>query len=313
MSLSTQSAHGGEERYFAEANKYALPSALVLTRSKTFWEPAKLGGVLWRAVIHPLRFMQVRSLVQQPLLAEVAQVNPRFAYKYLTREYLLLGINTEARAASFLHHYKRLLAAIPEKPLRRMLLSDLPLFETAHDGRSVRITLGMSRPYDKEGELSLNLEVDREIVFRLSFTLVPGRVVRSRADEVLLITRLQGVKAAFPQIQLATRAMHQVAPRTILLAAAQGVAAAFGVSEVVAVNAARQSSYKPELTAIYTKAYDYFFTERGLCVAADGLYTGSMPIPARPLALIQPANRRRTRRKRAFRQHVQLACAGFLG
>jgi uncharacterized protein VirK/YbjX len=173
------------------------------------------------------------------------------------------------------------------------------------------LTMGMSKPSFKEGELSLYLRVDGNIVFVLSFTIVPGGVVNSQAAGILLITRLQGVKGAFSHISDATKTLHDVAPDALLFAALQGIANAFGISEIVAVSAVRQSYFSQDTAAIFKEAYDDFFAGLGISKNAAGFFRIPLPFQEKPLAFIKHGHKIRTREKRAFKQQVQSACAGF--
>jgi len=253
----------------------------------------------------------LRLLFRLPPLAEIARANPVFAVKYLTPDYLAQGFTVKERATCFLHHYEHLHAALPDRILRQTLHEDITIHEFPDADGRFSLTMGLSRPYDEEGELSLHLRVDGEIVFVLSFTIVPGSVVQSPAAENLLITRLQGVKGCYSQISLATRSLHSVAPAALLLAALQGIAEAFGIGEIAAISAARQTSYSHGCATSFKEAYDDFFDELGMSKTAAGFYRASVPLPAKPLASIKQGHKLRTKEKRAFKRRIQLACANF--
>ena len=165
---------------------------------------------------------------------------------------------------------------------------------------------------DREGELSLDLRVDGKVIFNLSFTIVPGWVAKSEAAEILLITRLQGTKGALPQIKLAQEAFHEFFPGKLLLAALQGVAAAFGIWELAAVCAANQKSYEKQYAAIFKRGYDDLFAEVGMVKSAAGLYSSPAPIKGRPLKLLKVRNRSRAKKRWAIRQQIRSACEAFL-
>jgi hypothetical protein len=171
--------------------------------------------------------------------------------------------------------------------------------------------MGLSRPNMIEGELSLNLRVHGEIVFILSFAIVPGWVVKSFAAEVLLVTRVQGVRGCYSQISLATRTLHDIAPPALLFAALQGVASALGIVGIAAIPAARQCSYSEEDAASFREAYDDFFVNLGMTKGEAGFYLSSSPIQEKPLAFIKQGHRRRTKIKRAFKLQIREACAEF--
>ena len=154
--------------------------------------------------------------------------------------------------------------------------------------------------------------MDGKNVFNLSFTIVPGWVVKSEAAEILLITRLQGTKGSRPQIKLARKAFHEFFPRKLLLAALQGIADAFGIGELEAVCATNQRAYTKKCAATFKSGYDDFFAEMGMVKTAAGFYSTPIPIEGRPLASFKRRNRSRARKRRAIRQQIQSACAAFL-
>jgi hypothetical protein len=274
--------------------------------------PAMLVGVLWRGLTHIGTHRRLlRFLLGIPAYAEFVFSSPSFAFKYLTKNYLVRDFTLADRVSCFLHHYKRLHTALPDSLLRLILQQDVVLLEICEGAHRFSITLGLSRPYDEEGELSLNLCVDDKIVSILAFTIVPGSVVHSPAAEILLISRLQGIKGAYPSISLATRTLHDVAPNALLLAALQGVADAFGITGMVAVSAARQSCFNEKFAAFFIEAYDDFFTELGIPKNADGFYSTPVSIQGKPITSIKHGHKLRTREKRAFKQQIRVACAAF--
>jgi uncharacterized protein VirK/YbjX len=293
------------------ANNGFLRPLPALAQQKKTWAPDLLAGVVWRGLTNIGSHRKVVQLLTLPLLAETARSNPRFAYKYLTHDYLVRGLTTAQRAACFLHHYGRMHATLPDRTLRQTLRELIRVHEIPAEGTRFTVTMGLSRDFDKEGEFSLNLHVDGEVVFLLSFTIVPGEIVKSESDEVLLISRLQGMKGSYHLIQLATKALHNVAPDALLLASLQGLAVAFGIGEIAAVSAGRQSSCTKDSAAAFKQAYDEFFLGLGIEETADGFFLTPVPVEGKPLVHIKKGHKLRTKEKRAFKQSIQLACADF--
>jgi hypothetical protein len=264
---------------------------------------------MWRALTNIRTRGEIHRLLNLPLYAEYARSNPRFAWKYLTRNYLIRGLSVAERACCLVHHHRRLRAVLPEHLLRQILQGEeiLLVIPTGDDRYS--LTMGLPRTIDQEGEMSLNFRVDGEVVFVLSFAIVPGSIVKSRASEVLLITLLQGIRGTYPQIYLATKSLHEVAPVAILLAAAQGIATASGISELAAVCATRQFSYDEKFATGFKSGYDDFFAELGMVGNDAGFFSSPVPMPEKHLAFIKPGHKLRTREKRAFKQQIQSAWA----
>lgn len=295
----------------AAANAPLLGPLAALARQKKTWSPQLLAGVMWRGLTNLGSHRQVVRLLKLPALAETARNTPRFAFKYLTHDYLVRGLSTAERAACFMHHYRRMHAALPDSLLRQILLREVVLHAIeANDHRFV-LTLGLSRDFDKEGETSLTLSVDGTGVFLMSFSFVPGKIVGSQAAEVLLISRVQGMKGVYQQVQLATKTLHDVAPDALLFAALQGIALAFGIGEIAAVTAARQSSFTNDSSVEFCQAYDRFFLGLEIPQTPESIFLTPIPIEGKPMAQIKKGHKIRTKQKRAFKQSVQSACAEF--
>jgi len=239
-----------------------------------------------------------------PAFAEFLQTNPRFRFKFLIRDYLVRGFSTAQRTACFLRHYKRLHSTMSADLLHRILHRQVTVFDARREQLHLEVNLCFSRPFEKEGELSLNLHVDGVVVFVLSFTIIPGWVVDSDAEDVLLISRLQGTNGYYPLIRSATRALHNVGPAAFLLAALSGLAQAFGTSQMAGVSAVRQSSYTDELSIFYENAYDDFFSEIGVPKNTSGFFLGPLPPDDKPLASIKQGHKIRTKEKRQFKSQV---------
>lgn len=286
---------------------------LVLTRRRRIWSPFRILGEVWWLLTNIGTQREILRLLRLRPFAGIVQVNPELPFKYLIPDYLVRGLTVTERASCFLHHYKRMHSALPEEVLRKIMEGEVILYKIAKDGNSFAMTIGMSRyPFEKEGELSLYLQVDGKKVFNLSFNIVPGWVVKSEAPEALLISQLQGIPGCNSQIRLARRALNDYSPRTLLLAALQGIADAIGIGEIVAVCAMRQRSYENGCPSILKSGYDDFFVQLGMVKTVDGFYSSPIPIQGKPLASFKPRARSRARKRRANRQQIRLACADFL-
>ena len=296
----------------AEAD-VSLAPLLSLARHQKTWSPLLLPGVVWRAATNPGALIDVRRLCQLPAFAEAARSNPRFGFKYLTHDYLARSFTVAERASCFLYHHKRMHSSLPDRLLREIMRGEIMVQQISNATSRFAITMGLTQPIDcdKEGEICIKLHVDGQVVFLLSFTFVPGWIVKSKADEVLLISRLQGVPGRYAEIRHVTKSLHDVAPAALLLAVLQGVAMAFGVSEIASVNARNQSSYCEDYRVFFHNAYDVFFDDLGMITNEASFFTSPVPVPDKPLESIKQGHKLRTRKKRAFKREMMLACAGF--
>jgi hypothetical protein len=253
---------------------------------------------------HAADQVQILAILGHPAYGGLRRVYPRLPFKYLADKYLAHSFTLEERAACLLHHYRRLLRKLPHQVLRSLPECAAVLFEMRHEDACYAVTMSLPGLFQDEGELSLNLQVDGENVFVLSFTVVPGRVVQTEAEDVLLITRLQGVPGAFDPIQKMTKAMHDVGPGAFLFAALQGIAEEWEIGEMAGISARNHRSYEEGHTVLLTDAYDDFFRELGAVRNGKEFLVSPLPLPQKPLSQVKAGHKLRTRKKRAFKQEI---------
>ena len=216
------------------------------------------------------------------------------------------------RSACFTHHYGRMHAVLPDQLLRQTLRGDVTLYEIPDGGNRFVLTMGLPSPLDNEGEVSINLLVDGEAVFVLSFAIVPGWVVESEAAEILLITQDPGQERRLSRDSSRHQGLARRRSRRTSAGGRAGIADTLGIAQLAGVSAVKQSCFTPECTAAFNGAYDDFFTELGMFRNAAGFFLSPVPIEDKPLACIKQGHKLRTKEKRAFKQQIQLACADFL-
>jgi uncharacterized protein VirK/YbjX len=304
MTFNANDKTSGNDSPMPTANGGLFRPISIVAGQKRTWSPARVARVSWSVLTNPAAAFRILQLFELRMFKDFLHHNPRFLFKCLIRDYLAQGLSVAETMASFLHHYKRLHASLPGPLLQRTLCSTITLHEARQDDTPYSITLCFSRAFEKEGELSLNLLVDGAEVFVMSFTIVPGWVVQSHAADVLLISRLQGIHGYFEQIRRVTKALHDVGPPALLLAALHGLAAALGIGQFAAVCATRQSSYTAELSDLYIGAYDDFFSGLGLARNDSGFFLSPIPHQDKPLSSIKQGHKLRTKQKRAFKRQI---------
>ena len=291
-----------------------LRQLLTMAANRGSLSPLRIARLTWGGLTSITAQPEIIRLLRLQPYAQIAQADPRFAFKYVTLEYLAHGMSTSERAASFLWHYNRLYAALPNPLLRQIMIDTIPIFEISEDHHRFSITMGMSRPIHNEGEMSLDLQVNGEIVFTLAFTIVPGWVVKSKASEVLLISRIQGVRGRYEEISLATKTLWDVAPSPLLLAAMQGFGKALGIEEFASVSSTTHrysTDINDECAPHVESAYDGFFEALGVPKTPYGYFSSPIPVEDKPLTLIKRGHKIRTKQKRAFKEEVQNAIASY--
>jgi uncharacterized protein VirK/YbjX len=279
-----------------------------LVRQEHEWSLAHCGHLLWGSLTNIPRQLEIFQILKLPAFEGLARIEPRLPFKYLAENYLARSLTTAERASCFIHHYRQLSSRFPHQFLHQALHGDVTLVELREGCDLFALEMGMSRRgetgQDREGEMSLRLRVDGTVVFVLAFTIVPGWVVASEAVDVLLVSRLQGIRGRFDQISRATRALHDVAPAALLTAALQGVAKACGIGEMAGVSGANQTNYTEDLDSFFKSAYDDFFVELGAKRIKDKFFSCTVPLPEKPLAEVKEGHKTRTKEKRAFKLNI---------
>ena len=304
MSVFIPYALTQNETAMLNRRKAWLRPLTVLARQKKMWSLPLLAGALWRVVANIGRHGRVLKVVRLPEYAILVQGDARFAFKYLTRGYLSRNLTVAERAACFERHYLRLHELLPRAVLLSILNRDETLLAFEEQESRYAVTLGLPRDHDKEGELSLNLVVNGQTVYILSFTIVTGSALHSSAEDVFLISRIQGVKGFYKQIQSATKALHDVAPGALLVAALQGLGEALHIEAMACIRAQDQNSYCVDYDRSFRANYDDFFTELGAKKNEAEVYLASIPLREKPMLQIKPGHKLRTREKREFKREI---------
>jgi hypothetical protein len=274
------------------------------------WARLKVAGVLWRALTNlSCSHRDVLALGKNPIYAEHLKNDPRFLFKYLTHDYLARSMSVPARAACFVHHYRRLSAILPAGLIKLLLAEGIELAAIDGNGRRFTVDMVYSWPKDeigadKEGELSLNLRMDGTFVYVLSFSIVPGRAIGCKARDVLLISRLQGERGRSETVTQFYKSLHYLKPDALLMAALSGIGKAFGIERIACVRGQDQTAYQSDLDHDFQTAYDEFFSALGVPTNAAGYYVSPIPLPEKPLEDIRGGKRQRSRARRAIKQQV---------
>jgi uncharacterized protein VirK/YbjX len=279
-------------------------AVLKLAGMKLYWLPSRMARLVWGVSTNFPRQVEMYHVLNNSVFAGTISGDPLFPFRYLNQNYLTCKLTVTERASSFLHHYSRLNTLLSAPLLLQILHRDFTLLEIREGGDLYRIAMELSRSIYTEGELSLNLEVNGTAVFVLSFTIVPGRVVGLEVPDVLMITRLQGVRGSQRQIRDVTKALHEVAPNALLVAAIQGIAKAFGIANLAGICAADHANYSDADSTSFEEAYDDFWGELGATKNAANFFLCSIPPKEKPLVLIRNGHKARTRKKRKFKQEI---------
>lgn len=281
---------------------------LLLARRQENWSPSLVGCMVWRVLTNLRTQAEVARLLKHPPFVEAARMSPRLAFKHLAPRYLARNLTLRQRSACFLYHYEFLRSMLPGSFLGLVLDGDVTIHTVVASPLCIDLRLGLSRECDKEGELSLSLCLDDQVIYVLAFTIIPGWVLQSPTAQVALISRLQGTPQCQAQIKLAAKSLHETGANAVLFSALGGILQALNINAVAAVAGTNQSSYSHAWAQQFKRAYDDFYTELGLISGVSGFFFAAIPLENRPLEAIKHRHRQRNKIQREFKMQVQLAC-----
>jgi len=279
-------------------------SNLVRQGHSFYRSPVRFARLVWAFSTNIVRQIEILRILARPAFKPLVRLEPIFPFKYLTRGYLVRGLSPAERAASFAHHYRCLSAMFPAPILQQILYGDITLLEKQAQDHFFSVHLGLARTEVREGELYLALQVDGVTAYILQFTIVPGWVVKSDAADVLMISRLQGIKGRYRQVHLATKAFLDVAPPALLLALLHGIAKLGAIDEMAGISATKQFSYVEKCADAFQSAYDDFWVELGAKRITASFFACPVPPPEKSLDCITNGHKSRARKKRAFKQQL---------
>jgi uncharacterized protein VirK/YbjX len=145
-------------------------------------------------------------------------------------------------------------------------------------------------------------------------SLADAKLATKDLDQVILVGHVLGVAGNFDAIRRATKTCLDIAPPYLLMAAVQGMSDALNVDVIAGVKNTEQITSSGFGSELFFD-YDAFWRSH-LGTEGGRFFLISVPISAKPLALISASHRRRTLLKRRFKSEVaetsEAAFRGFL-
>lgn len=282
-----------------------ISAVLRMARNPHFWSPLRLKRIVCSIAENISQQIEIFRILSIPAFQNLVRSDPVFPFKYLSTLFLVKGLPPRQRASCFLHHYRQMRLRFSSDLLYRISHEEVAVLEKRCGDNVYLVTLGFPRGNLLwEGEILLRLQVNGAELYALQFTIVPGWLLASPDESILLVLRLQGVKGGFEQICSATKDFKEVAPPALLVAALQGFAEAWGVRQMAGVCARSQHSYVLNSDLSLETAYDDFFVELGAERVSPNFFMTSLPLPEKPIDRIGRSHRSRAKRKRAFKARI---------
>jgi uncharacterized protein VirK/YbjX len=260
--------------------------------------------VLKISFLHPYDFLRLVDVLTAAKFSGLTRRNPALFTKFLGKM-LARSFSVADRAVSMTNHYRYLHEHFSRELVDEVVEDRAVLWEGVEEGAKLAIGLTAESRVHGEGELSLYYAVDLVDVFTLSFTFVPGRLLGLGVDQAILISRLQGTKDQAERIKAATKAVGDISPTLLLMAAVQGMALALDIEAVVGICAADHPGMEDNPRANdFMSAYDQFWTSIEGRPLASGNFYFEVPLREKALQLIKQNHRPRVRARRKFRATV---------
>lgn len=248
----------------------------------------------------PAHLAVVRAL-SLPRVKCLTKHRPRFAYRYWGN-YLAHGFCVNSRAAILANHYSFLNSHVAEDFVARICEDKIVLWDEFRDNSLYSIALLCPRISNFEGDLSLVFQEDSSTLFTMSFTFAPGKMLNIEENQVLLACLLQGARGKFDSIRRATKAFNEISPPSLLLSAAEAIAASLKITSIIGVGAQAQISVGGEQSENQGAfAYDDFWLSSGAEKINGHLFRVTTLQNEKPLSLIKSNHRSRVKRKRQFK------------
>ncbi len=156
--------------------------------------------------------------------------------------------------------------------------------------------------YDMEGDLCVTFHVGLTSVYHMSFTIIKGHLLGIDEDNIIFITRVQGVAGTFDMIRRATKELDDIAPTVILFTAIQAISTAYEIKSIAGITA-REQIVVGEMEPVerFHSSYDSFWIKMGgIKINNVAFLLPTVPQSA-PLNLIKKNHRCRTKYKRQLR------------
>jgi uncharacterized protein VirK/YbjX len=248
------------------------------------------------------RHREVIAFFEKPSLAPLRSIP--LANKYLSA-YLGKSFGKVSRREILVHHYRRIIESAVPGFFEGVSTSSYLLWSKEDPRGSCAMRLTFNKT--DEGELSVVYMRNEQRIFEISFSIVPGCAIGASAKELLFIALVHGANNKFAEIKQATEVCEDVPPQHMLMLAIRSIAQSLGITAVAGV-----ANYNLLNGGNFKFNYDAFWENWVERPTGRHFYEIPIPLPRTELCEIQSDHRRRTRRKRRFKDQVGDSIAASL-
>jgi uncharacterized protein VirK/YbjX len=288
---------GLAERLLATATPSVTLRSAVPSHLSPLRFARELAKIRLRALLHWKQTPDWMELLNShPAFSDYLRTYPKFLYK-VYRPYNSHALGPQQRLEAIRAHYQFVFRRGLGQTIARASLGPVVLAETAgKSGLAYRIELRTVNMFDREGELALQLTQDGKAIYTVAFTLAPRDGVPA-----MNLGCLQGGKTedAREAIRIATRDLHGIRPKQLMVSLVQQLGYDYGCERVVMVSNRNRVIYKAIRHGRVLADYDQLWEELGARLRADGDYEMDCAPLAAP-SLEQIVSKKRSEAKKRY-------------
>lgn len=253
---------------------------------------------LYQSIIGQWRV--IRALTRGPIRI-LTRCCPALLSRYVSLN-LAVSFPKRIRRDILIYHYQFLASRTSARFFSAICNGNAVLWQQPIGETQGVIRLAFTGMTHYDGDLQLTFYADGEPLYQIAFTIVPGNLLGAATSNVLLVARVQGVRGKLLAMRTATKACRDIALAHLLVAAAQGVASALGISVIAGVGS-NQRVRKDGVDSKVLFDYDAFWTTYS-CTEKAGIYLINVPFEDKPLDQLKRDHRRRARIRRDFKAEI---------
>ena len=227
---------------------------------------------------------------------------PNYANKYAS-DYLAKRFDKQTRREILLFHHRYLAHRVNESFYNEMATPGHVLWDETINGNTYAISMSFNHQHHSEGDLTLTFDMNRAPIYEILFSIVPGKVIGSAANQVLLVGAVQGRLGQAKAIKGGTKACGDIAPPHLLVSAATSIAEVLGIEAFAGVGNEEQLQKSQANSGCFFD-YDAFWETFSVRKNSTSIYEGTIPLPEKPIEQTKSKHRSKVRSKRRLRKDI---------
>ncbi|EKE71420.1 VirK/YbjX family protein [Gallaecimonas xiamenensis] len=269
---------------------------------------------LGRSLVHHQAYQDTQALFASPHFQPVLRRHLR-AIEKAFKPYLMAGLSPARRFALLAGHYRLVAERWDQGQLVTFLKDGLTLAELdGPQGQGMVVRLAYLTQFQREGELTLVLEVQQERFYSATFSLVSNE----QGQTGLRVGCLQGPgrdsSLGEEQIRALTRHCHGIRPKALMVQLLSILAQAWSCRFIEAVSnkghifASRRYQRKGKLKT----DYDALWAESGGVAAGEALWQLPLLAPRKDLESVASKKRSQYRKRYQWLDELAMQCQQHL-